>query len=85
MNATTLGLTSGIALGLAAAFGGFGAFLKTCWSSAPSGCSPGAWPWASSTCPAHQPEPGLRTTSPTALGHRTLQFHVLSESTGRRA
>jgi len=27
MNATTLGLTSGIALGLAAAFGGFGAFL----------------------------------------------------------
>jgi hypothetical protein len=27
MNATTLGLLSGIALGLAAAFGGFGAFL----------------------------------------------------------
>jgi uncharacterized membrane protein len=27
MNATTLGLASGIALGLAAAFGGFGAFL----------------------------------------------------------
>ncbi|HEY2695339.1 MAG TPA: hypothetical protein VGN81_31940 [Pseudonocardiaceae bacterium] len=27
MNATTLGLLAGIALGLAAAFGGFGAFL----------------------------------------------------------
>lgn len=27
MNATTLGLLSGIALGLAAAFGGFGAFF----------------------------------------------------------
>lgn len=27
MNATTLGLLCGIALGLAAAFGGFGAFL----------------------------------------------------------
>ncbi|HEX3779528.1 MAG TPA: hypothetical protein VHX38_07650 [Pseudonocardiaceae bacterium] len=27
MNATTLGLLTGIALGLAAAFGGFGAFL----------------------------------------------------------
>jgi hypothetical protein len=70
MNATTLGLAFGIALGLAAAFGGFGAFL-TVLCLAPSGCSPGAWPRASSTCPSSPTGTRAEDHQPTALGHRT--------------
>ncbi len=69
MNATTLGLGSGIALGLAAAFGGFGAFLTVLVLGA-LGC----WPSASSTCPSSPTGTRAEDHQPTALGQRTPSF-----------